>query len=97
MNVQTAVCFNQSLSPPLQSQGANSQSSEPLRETRGRRQVQRDEKRKDTEIEQDVYGVLKIFFFPGLKNLAESNAEADQVKKKKMQPLLIESAVILCD
>lgn len=47
-----------------------------------------------------MYGVLKIFFFPGLKNLAESNAEADQVKKKKkkkMQPLLIESAVILCD
>lgn len=48
MNVETALCSNQSVSPPLQSQGVDSQSSEPQRDTGGHRQVQRDEERKDT-------------------------------------------------
>lgn len=48
MNVETTV------SPPLQSQGVDSQSSEPQRDAGGHSQVQRDEKRKDTHTEKHI-------------------------------------------
>lgn len=78
-NVETAVCFNQSPSPPLQNQGVDSQSTEPQRDTGGDIDRYKEMKREKThtEIERDVYRE-KEFFLPSLKIFAENQTKANQ-------------------
>ena len=85
VNVETTVCFNQSPSPPLQSQGVDSKSAEPQRDGAGGgdRQVQRHEKRKDTHRERKM-----IFFLASKTKTKDFNLAA-----RKRQPLLIESGI----
>lgn len=75
MNVETAVCFNQSLSPPLQSQGVDSQSGEPQRETQGDIDRYKEIKREETHTE------MEKDFFPGLQILQKPNQKTNKQTK----------------
>lgn len=103
MNVETAVCFNRSLSPPLQNQGVDSQSSEPQRDT-GRRgddtetdryKEMKKEKDSHTEIKSDAYRE-EFFFLLGLRVLQKTKPKRPKMQafnfsKEERQPPLIES------
>lgn len=97
MNVETAVCFNRSLSPPLQNQGVDSQTSEPQQRDTGRADTDR---YKEIKKEKDTHAEIEIsfFFLPGLRVLQKPKPKQPEmhafnltVSKEERQPLLIES------
>lgn len=96
MNVETAVCLNQSPSPPLQFHRVDSQSSEPQRDIRDIDRYKEMKKKRHTQIEKRC-GYREGFFFSQASKFCTNQTKMCafnlSLTAKEKQPPLIASGI----